>query len=164
MRGNFVTDKHGSSNPNYKDGRKGTRLYRIYNNMKTRCYNVNSPSYKYYGARGIKICSDWLVDYLSFYSWAITNGYADNLTIERKNVNGDYTPENCVWATYKTQANNTRSNIFVTLDGVRKTLTEWSALYGINVKTVKDRLRRGWDIESALKTPLNTTYGKRVML
>lgn len=163
MRGNFITDTHGSNNPNYKDGRKGTRLYRIYNNMKSRCYNPNFISYKYYGKRGITIYDEWLNDYSAFKEWALNNGYEDNLTIERLDVNGNYEPNNCIWATYKTQANNMRSNHLVTINGVTKNLTEWSEHYDINVKTVRDRLKRGWDIVRALETPADPKYRKRVI-
>ena len=163
MRGNFITDKNGSNNPNYKDGRKGTRLYRIYNNMKTRCYNPNSESYKYYGARGVRICSEWLNDFSAFKDWALSHGYREDLTIERLDVNGDYTPDNCVWATYKVQANNMRSNHLVTIDGVTKNLTEWAEYYEINIKTVRDRLKRGWDLISALTVSPDPKYRKRVV-
>lgn len=163
MRGNFITDKNGSNNPNYKDGRKGTRLYRIYNNMKTRCYNPHSYSYKHYGARGITICKEWLEDFSAFKEWALSHGYRDNLTIERLNVNESYTPSNCVWATYKVQANNMRSNHLETIDGVTKNITEWAEFYGISVKTVRDRLLRGWDLKRALTTPVDPKYRKRVV-
>ena len=161
MRGNFITDKTGDANPNYKDGRKGTRLYRIYNNMKTRCYNPNADSYKYYGARGVKIYPEWLKDFANFKEWALSHGYREDLTIERLDVNGDYTPNNCTWATYKVQANNMRSNHLVTIDGITMNLSEWAEYYGINVKTVRDRLLRGWDIKRALVTPADPKYRKR---
>lgn len=73
MRGNFITDRNGSKNPNYKDGRKNTRLYSIYRNILTRCYNPKSEHYKYYGLKGITICKEWLDDYKSFYKWSINN-------------------------------------------------------------------------------------------
>ena len=163
MRGNYITDKNGVNNPNYKDGRKGSRLYRIYNNMKTRCYNPNSKAYEYYGGRGVKICVEWLNDFSTFKAWAISHGYRDDLTIERLNVDGDYEPNNCIWATYKIQANNMRSNHLVTICGVTKNLTEWSEYYGINVKTVRDRLKRGWEVVTALTTPSDPKYRKRVV-
>ena len=108
MRGNFITDKTGSNNPNYKDGRKGSRLYRIYNNMKNRCYNEHSNSYKNYGGRGITVCDEWLNDFKAFYDWAITHGYRDDLTIDRKDNDKGYSPDNCRWATALEQRLNQR--------------------------------------------------------
>lgn len=163
MRGNFITDKNGEKNPNYKDGRKGTRLYNIYYRMKDRCYNPHSKSYKNYGGRGISICKEWLTDFSAFKTWALSHGYREDLTIERVDVNGNYTPDNCIWATLKVQGNNKRNNHRETIDGVTKNLSEWSELYGISVKTVRDRLLRGWDLKRALTTPADPKYRKRAV-
>jgi len=87
----------------------GTRLHRIWKNMKTRCKNLNSIDYqKWYGGRGIEVCKEWDDSFESFKEWAIQNGYDDKLSIDRINVNGNYEPDNCRWSTSKEQANNKR--------------------------------------------------------
>lgn len=154
MQGNFITDRTGELNPNYKHGGKGTRLWSIYNGMKSRCNNPNVPAYKFYGGRGITVCSEWLDSFPKFRDWALANGYRDDLTLDRKDTNGNYSPDNCRWSTKKEQALNTRRNHLVTISGVTKPLSVWCELYSINYKTVRDRLKRGWDYQSAIIKPI----------
>jgi hypothetical protein len=92
------------SHPNFKHGLIKTRLYSIYRKMKNRCYNSGSEDYKGYGGRGIIICQEWLNDFRVFHKWALENGYADDLSIDRIDVHGNYTPSNCKWSTPKEQA------------------------------------------------------------
>ena len=131
----YNTPRHGLSD---------TRLYTEYISMRRRCYAKNRPQYKNYGQRGISVCKEWDGDFVSFYNWAISNGYSDELTLDRIDVNGNYCPENCRWATPKEQANNKRTNHIIEIDGVAKTISEWADICGISPITIRTRLNRGW--------------------
>lgn len=126
-----------------------TRLYNIWKNMLGRCNNQNRQNYKRYGGRGIIVCDEWR-DFRNFNVWAIANGYKNDLQIDRIDNNGNYCPENCRWVTNKENANNTRNNRIITLNGISKTLQEWADETQINRKTISDRIDKGWTIERAL--------------
>lgn len=114
-------------------GKANPRLYSIWINMKTRCYNSNCPEYENYGGRGIKICNEWRDSFKNFLDWSMNNGYKKELTIDRINVNEGYSPKNCRWATKVEQARNRRNNI--TVDFASMTLKEFCNLYNLSYKT-----------------------------
>lgn len=147
-----------SHNHLYKHGKTNSRLFPIWQSMKQRCENPNCQAYANYGGRGIKVCDEWNEDFQQFESWSIANGYDENApkgqcTIERIDVNGNYEPSNCRWATMAEQGCNRRSCVFVEYNGERKTLAEWSRITGLTHATIRGRLLRGWDVESAFTTP-----------
>ena len=122
--------------------------------MKDRCYRESDAAYARYGGRGIKMCDDWLDSFVSFEEWAVNNGYTENLTLDRIDVNKGYSPENCRWATWLTQANNQTRNHYVTYNEETKTVAEWAREKGLAYNTLCSRLTRyGWSIEDALETP-----------
>lgn len=133
-----------------------TKLFYTYHGIKTRCYNTKSTSYKYYGAKGIKMCDEWLNDFKTFQEWAYNNGYQENkgLSIDRIDVNGNYEPKNCRWVDNTTQANNRTDNYYITYKGQTLTASEWSKKLGIHNQTIKSRINRGWSVEKALTTPV----------
>lgn len=135
---------------NLRHGMRHTRLYDIWRGMKQRCYNPKTNRYKNYGGRGICVCDEWKNDFQSFYNWAISSGYSDDLTIDRINTDGNYEPGNCRWATVKQQANNRTSNNIVEFNGESHTLTQWSEITGIKMATIWARLQKGWSVSDAL--------------
>lgn len=131
----------------YKHGGFGTRLYEIWVSMKRRCNNPDVESYPRYGGRGITVCEEWEKDFAAFRKWAMSNGYADDLTIDRIDVDGNYCAENCRWATPKEQANNRTNTVFVEYNGETHTLSEWADIVGIKYNTLHHRYKRGCTAE-----------------
>lgn len=132
-------------------GLSNTRLYEIYCLMKARCYNQNNEMYRYYGKKGVKICDEWLKDFMNFYNWSLSHGYSDELTIDRIDVNGNYEPINCRWVTMVVQANNKTNNRKYMLNGEWYTAPELSRMFGVNCKKLRYRLENGWDVKIAIK-------------
>lgn len=131
-----------------------TRLYHIYNSMISRCYKENNNRYASYGGKGIKVCNEWLDSFTAFYKWAISNGYSDNLSIDRIDVNGNYEPSNCRWATYAEQMNNTTKNHYLEYDGRKQTIAQWAKETYISYSTINQRINKlKWSVERALITP-----------
>ena len=127
-----------------------SRVYVIWSSMKARCLNTNNHAYEDYGGRGIKVCKRWM----TFENFLADMGEPpERMTIERRNNDGDYSPENCYWATFVQQANNRRGNRIIELDGIRYTLSQISGKCGLNRHTISDRIDRGWTVEDAVSIP-----------
>lgn len=139
-----------------------TALYKAWRNMKIRCSNPNYTDYCDYGGRGISICEEWLL-FENFKKWALENGYKEEikngkniLSLDRIDVNKGYSPDNCRWATNKTQANNKRNNVRYYYNGKNLTLGEWAEITGICYGTLSTRVHRlNWSIEKALTEPVH---------
>lgn len=131
-----VTEAH------IKHGKSETPEFKIWTDMHTRCYNPNANCYKDYGGRGISICKQWRESFKSFLS---DMGLRPSLkhSIDRINVNGDYSPDNCRWATPSQQARNKRNNVLITIDNETKTLTEWAKHFGVGVAAASIRHKQG---------------------
>lgn len=134
-------------------GKSNSRLFSIWANMISRCENKNIDTYKYYGKRGISVCYEWRNSFQEFYDWSISNGYKENLTLDRIDNNKNYSPDNCRWATIKEQSNNRRGNRILTYNGETRTLTQWAEIIGCRESMLRSRLNRGWSVEKAIETP-----------
>lgn len=147
MAGNRYRETHNESR---------TRLYHIWQSMKQRCYDETLENYNNYGGRGIRVCDEWM-EYTNFSMWAKANGYNENLTIDRIDVDGNYEPNNCRWVTMKEQNRNKTVTRYIELEGVKKSVGEWSELLDIPISTIINRLNRGCEPSEVL----NTNYKRR---
>lgn len=136
-------------------GDTGTRLHNVWRGILARCNNPNVRCYERYGGRGISVCKEWQDEhgFENFKKWALENGYSDNLTIDRKNVNGNYEPPNCKWSTTKEQNNNTRRSVKLTYNGKEQTIAQWAEELGVSYSMLYARIKKGWSTEKALTTP-----------
>lgn len=142
-KGNVSRKTHGDSY---------TRLYKIFRAMHFRCEHVTTRS-KYYINKGIEVCQEWK-GYTVFRSWALSNGYSDNLSIDRIDNSKGYSPENCRWATRTEQQQNRDVCISITYMGITKSVREWAEYLNINSNTLRNRFFHKWSIEKALTTPI----------
>jgi len=155
--GCYNLEKHKKDNPDYKHP-----LYRDYMSIKERCNNPNDKAYKNYGARGIKIVDEWNT-FSTFKEWALSNGYQQGLWIDRINNDGNYGPDNCRWATPKEQQNNKRVCVYITVDGKKQTMMQWSEEKGIKYSTLKQRYDKGIR-GNDLFAPINQKYSHSEMI
>ncbi|MBW4444404.1 MAG: hypothetical protein KME10_24925 [Plectolyngbya sp. WJT66-NPBG17] len=143
--GCLYTDSHK------KHGRSHSPLYRVWSQMKGRCTNPKHPKYASYGGRSITVCDRWL----DFSNFAQDMGErpSPQHSIDRIDNNGNYSPENCRWATSVVQAGNKRTNRFLTYQNKTLTLKQWADELSLSKAKIRQRLERGWDIERTLTTP-----------
>ena len=145
--------RRNDGHSHFKHGERGTRLYNIWKSMRERCNTETNSNYKKYGAKGIRVCKEW-DDFSVFKKWADENGYRKDLTIDRIDVNGNYTPENCRWVTYSRQARNKRNTRYETFRGETKPLADLADENNISYSLLHSRLTKGWSIEEAILTPV----------
>lgn len=129
-----------------------TREYKSWKRMKERCLNPNHKSYPRYGGRGITVCERWKNSFLNFYS--DMGPKPQNHTINRLDNKGNYCPENCRWASVEEQNNNKENSHLLTYNGETLTLSQWAKRFNINSGTLCNRLKRNWDVEKSLTTPV----------
>ena len=131
-------------------GMKNTGIYRVWNSMLNRCRNPSVPQYPNYGGRGIKVCARWK----KFENFFADMGVCPaGLSLDRVDVNGDYRPSNCRWATQKQQSRNTRKTIWLEHRGVVKSLRDWEDDLGLPKEVIYGRIKNGWTVERAIEAP-----------
>lgn len=144
-----------------KHGKRKTKLYIVWCNMRNRCDCTGNKEYKNYGGRGISVCSDWY-SFIAFMNWAFASGYSKGLTIDRIDNDKGYYPENCRWITRKEQANNKTNNHYITYRGETKTLKQWSESLNIPYYRLRSRINNcGFSIEEAFS---EKSYSVKKML
>lgn len=135
-------------------GLTNTRLHGIWTAMINRCENPKNNRFYSYGAKGIKVCEKWRNDFQSFYEWAMSNGYSDDLSIDRIDNSKDYCPSNCKWSTTKEQANNKTTSRLIEYLGETKNAKQWADFFGVDYKYFHENLKKNnWDIEIVLNKP-----------
>jgi len=146
------------SERNFKHGKVGSKIYKVWKNMKNRCTNPRTADYKRYGARGIQICKEWL-EFKNFYS--DMGNVPSGMTLDRINNDDGYYKENCRWASRKTQAINRtldptkwKGAVTYTVNGETMILPQWARRFNIKVSTLKARIKNGWSMKRAVETPI----------
>ena len=138
----------------HSHGLRNTRMYHIWVDMKQRCYNPNHEAYGRYGGAGVEVCDEWRDNPVAFFSWMYDHGYSESMTIDRIDNSKGYCPGNCRLATMKEQSRNRRNSVHVLYRGKDRILAELAEEHGIKSGVVHARLKRGWDVERALSTPV----------
>ena len=135
-------------------GDTGTRLYRIWKGIKMRCSLKTHPTYPSYGGRGIQVCPEWIENYPAFKEWALNNGYADDLELDRIDVDGGYSPKNCRWISHHEQTLNRRDTLYIAYNGRTERFVDFCRTHSINQHTVN-----GWRHMGILDQKLEEKLG-----
>lgn len=138
---------------NKKHGMSYTKTHQVWSAMKERCINSSHQAFSRYGGRGIKVCQRWLESFQNFLD--DMGEPPPGMSLDRKDVDGNYEPSNCRWATDTEQANNRRNTIYVEFDGRTQSVADWAREVGIPHKTLKHRIKTGWMPEKALTMSVN---------
>lgn len=146
-----MPDYKGKNNPNYKHGMSHTKIHQVWSSMIDRCTNENCRDYKNYGGRGIGIASRWM-EFVNFYE--DMGDQPDGMTLDRKNNDEDYAPENCHWVTRAEQSRNTRRNRIIEFDGKKMCVNDWAKTLGMKRQTILNRLNYGWPVQRVLTEPV----------
>lgn len=146
--------KHLDRNGNYYNFNKynwsNERIGSIFNGIKDRCYNKNNKSYKWYGGKGVKVCKEWIDNPKLFENWALSNGYKDDLTIDRIDENKDYCPENCRWITNINNAKYKSTTSLIEVDGETHTGKDWAKILGFGINLINNYIRK-YGLENTIK-------------
>lgn len=137
--------KHKNRFQNFINSNKhweNKKLQRIFSNMLNRCYSKKDKNYRWYGEKGIKICDEWTNDYFAFEQWALSHGYKEGLTIDRKDSNKDYCPKNCRWISRVNNSKYKSSTVLTEVDGIFHTGREWSLILNLGKNTINRMLRQ----------------------
>lgn len=140
---------------NTKHGGRNTRLYFVWQDMRRRCEDSTRKQFPDYGGRGITVCADWHT-FEIFREWALSHSYSDSLTIDRIDVNGNYSPDNCRFITIQMQQRNRRTSHPLTAFGETKTIRDWidDPRCLVSYSTLSQRIvKLNWDAERAISTP-----------
>lgn len=141
--------------PHHTHNMSNTPLYSVWRGMRTRCNLSSSRVYKDYGGRGIRVCDEWEQSFEVFAKWALSSGYCEGLTIDRIDVNGNYSPDNCRWITQREQVWNQRRTRFLTYQGITMSLGQWAKTTGMALSLVSSRFNRGWPPERIFDEPVH---------
>lgn len=152
-----------------KHGQVNHPLYKVHECMKDRCYKPTNDNYGNYGGKGVIVCEEWKNNFLSFYNWAIGNGWEKGLQLDKDIIpkklgipNLLYSPENCCFVTPKVNSRNKSNNSVLTFDGKSLCISEWADVLNISKNAIGLRIKYGWSTERALTQPIKKySYGHK---